>query len=412
MRGYNRTSNTDINPPPPRTGGGIRGKLSNMMNLNNNNASSQRQQQRSRSTSRGRRMSLPSTTLPRGIRSNSVDNKNNGSGINGGGWGVDERKGDGLTPRSSRKDKLMTNYDEYNRRDSDSDGTDIVPPGAAAFGQQQNQNGGKKFTIRKPNLSMPRVRRSNNTTNNNEEVQQQEMIVPHPQEQEEFQNSRLQYFNEHSSPSPNPNPNYKNYHYNNNKHSNWILPPNYKLSPRIDIWCLLAISSCCAVASIGSIHSSLGKSTATNSGMGMVGSGMGFSSNEIFALSTSAISFILSFVMAIGLRYAPLRSALTSNIYPPERSVHPHDDGGGSRRRRNKRQCLSTQGQIILSSFNITYELLVLTLLGIFWMASMGIICNDASYYNGGGMVSFVSDFQRFVPCFLCLGGWGGGHIL
>ena len=405
MRGYNRTSNTDINPPPPNNrGGGIRGKLSNMMNPNNNNnASSQRQ--RSRSTSRGRRMSLPSTTLPRGIRSNSVDNNNNnGSGINGGGWGVNERAGDGgdrLTPRSSRKDKLMTNYDEYSRRDSDSDGTDIVPPGAAAFGQEQNQNGGKKFTIRKPNLSMPRVRRSNNTTTN-EEVQQQDMIVPHPQEQEEFQNSRLQYFNEHSA-SPNPNPNsggqYKNYHYNN-KHSNWILPPNYKLSPRIDIWCLLAISSCCAVASIGSIHSSLGKSTMGGSMSGMVGSGMGFSSNEKFALSTSALSFILSFVMAIGLRYAPLRSALTTNIYPPERSVHPHDDGGGSRRRRNKRQCLSTQGQVILSSFNITYELLVLTLLGIFWMASMGIICNDASYYNGGGMVSFhpISSWCTDIP--------------
>ena len=119
------------------------------------------------------------------------------------------------------------------------------------------------------------------------------------------------------------------------------------------------------MSSIGAIHSSLG-----NNGSA-INMGFSFSSSEQFALSTSALSFIISFVMAIGLRYAPLRSSLTTNIYPLER--------------------LSTQGQRILSSFNITYELLILTLLSIFWMVSMAIICNDASYYNvGGGNNSMV----------------------
>ena len=289
-------------------------------------------------------MSIPTNTRRGGIRSTSADNHSNST-----------------------------------------DGTDIVPPGGG---------GNKRFSRPNINLSMPRVRRSNNNvTTNNGENQQQGMIVQQQQQQgeEEFQNTRLQYFNERSSPSSNPNA--KNY-YTNNKHSNWILPTNYKLSSRIDIWFLLVISSCCAVASIGAIHSSAGKSS------GSMGSG-GFTSNEKFALSTSATSFILSFVMAIGLRYAPLRSSLTTNIYPLER----HYDN--SRSRSSKKRCLSTQGQIILSSFNITYELLVLSLLSIFWMASMGIICNDTSYYNGGnGMVSSCS---KLCVCVVCCGGTFGG---
>ena len=177
-------------------------------------------------------------------------------------------------------------------------------------------------------------------------------------------------------PSPNPNAVGSIKMGTNNNHSNnWILPPNYKLSPRIDIWSLLSISSCCAVSSIGAIHSSLGNNGSSAGGYMWMGTsgGFRFSSSEQFALSASALSFIISFVMAIGLRYAPLRSSLTTNIYPPSP------------------ERLSTQGQKILSSFNITYELLILTVLSIFWMVSMAIICNDASYYNvGGGNNSMV----------------------
>jgi len=147
----------------------------------------------------------------------------------------------------------------------------------------------------------------------------------------------------------------------------WILPPYLRLAPRIDTWFAFAIASCAAVASIGQIHSS------------SQGSDVLFRSGDKFALSTCCLSFIFSFAMAMGLRYAPLRTVLTRGLV-----VSSTTDNGARSTARNAGAARGiSQGiRAFLSSLDLTFELLLLSFLLIFWMASMPIIVNGNAHYN------------------------------
>jgi hypothetical protein len=176
----------------------------------------------------------------------------------------------------------------------------------------------------------------------------------------------------------------------------FVLPPYLRLAPRIDVWFAFAVASCAAVASIGAVHSQL-------SGI----DSLAFSAGDKFALSTCCISFIFSFLIAVGMRYAPMRTALTKGIMPPT--------GRGGR---------VTRGQRILAGMNLTGELLLLSFLLVFWVISIPIIVNGNAYYNesrdGGVPLAMAGPaiwnanlfYSSWASFLLCLYLWVEVHTL
>jgi len=267
--------------------------------------------------------------------------------------------------QSDKKNLLMINYSKhyeqqqrqaYNKSISSSDsGTDIVPPSKnnnIAAPPTKSQRG-RTTKLSRPSF-LPRVGRH---TNNDEE--------------EFHMSGGANYFTPHNSSSSNNRPRITNRlkRLHNPNGSEWILPINYKYNIRVDIWLLLSISSCAALSSIGLVFSS---SNTT---------GIEIGSSPKYALSTCILSFIISLVLSIGLRYAPLRMGLTTNIMP----LPTLSSSYNNHRSNSSKRCLRKGQQLLLYKMNITCELLLLSLLCLLWVIALPIIVNGEVYY----MVSF-----------------------
>eukprot|EP00804_Cyclotella_cryptica_P007301 CCRYP_002550-RA/>CCRYP_002550-RA protein AED:0.00 eAED:0.00 QI:200/1/1/1/0/0/2/1244/412 len=74
----------------------------------------------------------------------------------------------------------------------------------------------------------------------------------------------------------------------------FMLPPEYKLSPRSDVWLVLSLSSVATLSSIA-----MNSTTEIRSSL------------EQTALISSSILFTISFIVGFGFRYAPFRESLT-----------------------------------------------------------------------------------------------------
>jgi len=266
--------------------------------------------------------------------------------------------------QSDKKNLLMINYSKhheqqqrqaYNKSVSSSDsGTDIVPPSNNnnnVAPPSKSQRGRTSKLSSRPSF-LPRVGRH---TNNDEE--------------EFHMSGGANYFTPHNSSSSNNNnrPRITNRlkRLHNPNGSEWILPINYKYNIRVDIWLLLSISSCAALSSIGLVFSS----NAT---------GIEIGNSPKYALSTCILSFTISLVISIGLRYAPLRMGLTTNIMPLPTTL---SSSYNNHRSNSKRFCLRKGQQLLLYKMNITYELLLLSLLCLLWVIALPIIVNGEVYY-------------------------------
>jgi len=139
----------------------------------------------------------------------------------------------------------------------------------------------------------------------------------------------------------------------------WILPPYLRLAPRVDAWFAFAVVSCAAVSSIGQI-----KSTTTNSSGAAAAYGLTFTSGDDYALSICAISFIVAFGIAAGMRYAPMRTALTKNIFPNNNNSDSN--------------CVTS----LLAPLKLTAELIVLSIMALLWIIAMPIIVNGNAHYS------------------------------
>jgi hypothetical protein len=161
-------------------------------------------------------------------------------------------------------------------------------------------------------------------------------------------NNNDDYSNTHTGEQRFP----KQQQHQRNNHA-WILPPHVKLASRMDIWMMLTVSSCAAVASICQSFVSAPTSSSNNNSS--------FSGGDTVALSTCILTFLTSFLMACGVRYTPFRKGMT-------RSLFVNNPGAVSR-------------------LHLTMELVVLTVLSILWIVSMPVIVNGNAYYNSS-MVS------------------------
>jgi len=345
MRGYQRGR-----PSVAKSSGGVGGMKSHFTNISRNVKSleSKMKQRQHDYNSRGRQ---PTTTSPDRARSSSNNQRQRSNSVN------NDKK------QSDKKNLLMINYSKhheqqqqqaYNKSISSSDsGTDIVPPSNNNnIAQPTKLQRGRTSKLSRPSF-LPRVGRH---TNNDEE--------------EFHMSGGANYFTPHNSSSSNNNNNrpritnrLKRLH--NPNGSEWILPINYKYNTRVDIWLLLSISSCAALSSIGLVFSS-------NT------TGIEIGNSPKYALSTTILSFIISLVLSIGLRYAPLRMGLTTNIMPlPALSSSYNNHRSNS----SKRFCLRKGQQLLLYKMNITYELLLLSLLCLLWVIALPIIVNGEVYY-------------------------------
>lgn len=262
--------------------------------------------------------------------------------------------------QSDKKNLLMINYSKHheqqqrqsNKSVSSSDsGTDIVPPSNNNIAPQPSKSQrGRTSKLSRPSF-IPRVGRH---TNNDEE--------------EFHMSGGANYFTPHNSSSNNrPRLTNRLKRLHNPNGSEWILPINYKYNTRVDIWLLLSISSCAALSSIGLVFSS---SNTT---------GIEIGNSPKNALSTCILSFIISLIISIGLRYAPLRMGLTTNIMPlPTLSSY---NNHLSSRHSNSKRCLRKGQQLLLYKMNVTYELLLLSLLCLLWIIALPIIVNGEVYY-------------------------------
>ena len=348
MRGYQRGR-----PSTTKSSGGGGGMKSHLTNISRNVKSleSKMKQRQHDYNSRGRQQqpTTQHTNSNQRQRSNSANNNKK---------------------QSDKKQLLMINYSKHyeqqqsnNSVSSSDSGTDIVPPynNNTAAPPTKSQRG-RTSKLSRPSF-IPRVGRHTNK-------QQQDY------EEEEFHMSGgANYFTPHNNSSSNNNrPRITNRlkRLHNPNGSEWILPINYKYNKRIDIWLLLSISSCAALSSIGLVFSS--------------SSSVGIGSSPKYALSTCIVCFIISLIISIGLRYAPLRMGLTTNIMPLPTLSSYNNQHLSSQHHSNSKRCLSKGQKLLLYKMNITYELLVLSLLVILWISALPIIVNGEVYY----MVSFV----------------------
>ena len=350
MRGYQRGR-----PSVAKSSGGGGGMKSHFTNISRNVKSLEsKMKQRQHDYNRGRQ---PTTTPQDLARSSSNNQRQRSNSAN------NNKK------QSDKKQLLMINYSKHyeqrqrqaNKSVSSSDsGTDIVPPSNNnnIAAQPSKSQRGRTSKLSRPSF-LPRVGRHSNN------------------DEEEFHMSGgANYFTPHNSSSNNNNnrPRITNRlkRLHNPNGSEWILPINYKYNSRVDIWLLLSISSCAALSSIGLVFSS----TTTT--------GIGIGNSPKYALSTCILSFIISLVLSIGLRYAPLRMGLTTNIMPLPTLSSSYNNHLSSRHSNSKR-CLRKGQQLLLYKMNITYELLLLSLLCLLWVIALPIIVNGEVYY----MVSF-----------------------
>jgi len=136
----------------------------------------------------------------------------------------------------------------------------------------------------------------------------------------------------------------------------FILPPQYALSPRTDVWFAFTITSCAAISSFGQLVSSSKSSV----GRGTAG--------DKFALSVCALSFVWSLVGSVGMRYAPFRRMFTSAIGAT----------ASSNSMRGSRPSSGVCGDL-WQRYNITPELVLLTLASFFWILAIPIISSTST---------------------------------
>ncbi len=171
----------------------------------------------------------------------------------------------------------------------------------------------------------------------------------------------------------------------------WTLPPHIRLAPRVDVWNILTVSSCAAVASIGQTFANNNNSNSTT-----------FSNWDRLALSTCILTFLSSFTMALGMRYTPFRKNITKSLLlllPPRQGWNNNNDNypqGEGRRRLS-----SVVFGALLQS--LTIEFIVVGILSVLWTFSMPVIVNGNAYYNSNSMVSV--DIVR-----VGVGVWGDGR--
>lgn len=120
----------------------------------------------------------------------------------------------------------------------------------------------------------------------------------------------------------------------------FLIPPDQALSPRSDIWFVLAITSCASISSFAQLTSDGG-----NGGPG-----------DKLALSVCAICFAFSTICALGMRYAPFRTKFTSSSEGRARSLL----------------------QALMQGANVTPEMLVLFLMSALWLAGISMIVNGS----------------------------------
>ena len=357
MRGYHERGRPSATKSG--VGGGMKSHFTNISRNVKSLESKMKQRQHDYNT-RGRQ---PTTTTQDRARSNSNQRQRSNSANNN-------------KKQSDKKQLLMINYSKHheqqqaNKSVSSSDsGTDIVPPSNNNTAQPTKSQRGRISKLGRPSF-IPRVGR--HTTN----------------EEEEFHMSGgANYFTPHNNSSSSNNNNNRSSsaitnrlkRLHNPNGSEWILPINYKYNIRVDIWLLLTISSCAALSSIGLVFSS-------NT------SGVEIGNSPKYALSTTILSFIISLIMSIGLRYAPLRMGLTTNIMPLPTTL----SSSYNNHRSNSKRCLRKGQQLLLYKMNITYELLLLSLLCLLWVIALPIIVNGEVYYMVSCLfVEFVVDTSQ-----------------
>ena len=158
-------------------------------------------------------------------------------------------------------------------------------------------------------------------------------------------------------------------HRNNYNSNPWTLPPNSQLAPRMDIWRILTVSSCAAVASIGQTFASTNSSSSSDK--------YAFSSWDKLALSTCILTFVSSLLMAVGVRYTPFRRNVTQPFFNSNSEVSRE------------------QGRLLSRLQLMTVEILILTVLSILWIFSMPVIVNGNAYYNSSMVSAIWMGFSR-----------------
>ncbi|EED96010.1 predicted protein [Thalassiosira pseudonana CCMP1335] len=126
----------------------------------------------------------------------------------------------------------------------------------------------------------------------------------------------------------------------------FILPPQYALSPRTDVWFAFTITSCAAISSFGQLVSSSKSSV----GRGTAG--------DKFALSVCALSFVWSLVGRV------FTSAIGATA--------------SSNSMRGSRPSSGVCGDL-WQRYNITPELVLLTLASFFWILAIPIISSTST---------------------------------
>jgi len=142
----------------------------------------------------------------------------------------------------------------------------------------------------------------------------------------------------------------------------FVVPSFATLSQRADLWIITAVSSCVSLASLAQLLSA-SKDTLS-------------SPNRKFAFSTSVISFIIAFALGAAFRYAPFRHSVTrsrSIISPPSRRL----DFYGSP--------IIAGIRTAISQSYISIELLLVSILSLFWTIAIPIIVDGINHIGGQG---------------------------